>query len=519
MTANPEAYPPDAANAPPAWLVGSILLLLLAAAAVLRFHQIGAQSLWLDEYWALYLATARGDSAFERPLGVVLDPPPDCGFDNAPHWWNIWTGVDSQTHPPLYNLTLRGWVDLLGDSDTATHGLSALLSIAAVALIFYVLRPYGCWRALIAAGLMTFAPAQIYFAHETRPYALLMVTALLTARFALAIGRLGPSRWRIAGLACCSVLFALTHYLSAGALIGVGCFAEMRLNGPRRRAMIGTLLAALAIVTILWLPQFWRARRLVHIWGSEYHFEIDRNGGSALTGSLLARAPARLALAREDETYLRPQIWAPFFLLTFLAPLWSVHRRPEVAFWWLWTAGSLLFVAVFDVARHAVMLQNLRYIFVASPGIFALLATPFSIRPFLRWLPPALALVAVLMAGVQRFVQGEPRQPDLRTMAHVLHRAAGTRDLIVFIGRSDMPPVFYEIIFRHYAPDAANPIMLLVDAPEEAMLRQLSGRPRIWVLGYRQSRLGEMFPGWHIGPVIAGTIDQSLQRLTPPAAG
>jgi hypothetical protein len=31
--------------------------------------------------------------------------------------------------------------------------------------------------------------------------------------------------------------------------------------------------------------------------------------------------------------------------------------------------------------------------------------------------------------------------------------------------------------------------------------------------------LGEMFPGWRIGPRIGGAIEQSLQQLTPPAAG
>jgi hypothetical protein len=512
-----QQYPADA-SAPSRWMAGVILLLLLVAATVLRFHQIGRQSLWLDEFWTLYLATGRDQDAFDQPLGVVLDPPPDVGFAHAPHWWHIWNGIHSQTHPPLYHLMLRWWVDLFGSSDAATHGLSAVLSVAAVALLFDVLRFYGRRRALVAAGLMTFAPAQIYFAHETRPYALLMVTGLLTARFALTIVRLGPSRWRIIGLGCCAVLFALTHYLSAGALIGVGLFALILLRGPRRRAIVGTLLAALAIVTILWGPQFWEARRLVHLWGSERHYEVAPNGGPALTGSLLAQTPARLALAAEDEPSLSPQIWIPFFLLALLIPLWSVRRRPEVAFWWLWTVVSLLFVAGFDIARHAAMLENARYIFVASPGIFALVATPLPIRGLLRWMPPLFALCAVSVAGVQRFAQGEPRQQDWRTMAQLLHRAAGQRDLIVFVGSPFMPPVFYDIVFRHYAPDAANPILLLIDKPGDALLRQLSSRPRIWVLADLQNRLGELFPGWQIGPPIGGGIEQPLQQLTPPSA-
>src|ERR1700683_1671130 len=97
---------PPNADGPRTWLTTLILLALLAAGAVLRFHGIGAQSLWLDEYWAVYLSTARDDQAFDYPLNTVLGPAPATGFTNAPHWWHIWGGLDSATHPPFYYLVL-----------------------------------------------------------------------------------------------------------------------------------------------------------------------------------------------------------------------------------------------------------------------------------------------------------------------------------------------------------------------------------------------------------------------------
>lgn len=507
---------PPNADAPRTWLTALILLALLAAGALLRFHGIGAQSLWLDEYWAVYLSTARDDQAFDYPLNTVLDPPPATGFTNAPHWWHIWSGLDSATHPPFYYLVLRWWIDLLGDGDMATHALSALLSTAAIALMFEVLRPYGRWRALLAAGMMSFAPIQIYFAHETRPYALLMVTALLTAYFALRTMRQGPNRWRIGGLGICAVLFALTHYLAAGALIGVGIFAAIGLRNARRRAILATLAAALVVLIITWGPQFWRTRSLIHMWGTQYHFEVEPNGGPGLTASLLARAPARLALGAEDEIYPRPQHWLALCLLAFFVPLWNLRRRADLAFWWLWAAGSVIFVAVFDVARHAAMLQNARYIFVASPAIFALLATPLPIRGVLRWSTPALAFIAVLVAGAQRFAQGEPNQPDWRVMARLIQRCAGPHDLIAFIGTPQTPAIFYDIVFRHYAPDADNPILLLDETAPPSPIRGISGRPRIWVLAFGHSALGKLFPGWRAGRRVGGPIEQFLQALTPP---
>jgi len=510
------AQNPADADVPPGWGTALILLALLAVGAVLRFRQLGAQSLWLDEYWAVYLSTARDDQALADPLSTVLDPPPETGFARAPHWWHIWTGLDSATHPPFYYFVLRWWIDLLGDGDLATHALSAALSIAAIALMFEVLRPCGRWRALLAAGMTTFSPIQIYFAHETRPYALLMVTALLTAYFTLRIVRLGASRRRIAGLGICAVLFALTHYLAAGALIGVGIFAAIAFNNPQRRAIVATLAAALVVLVIIWGPQFWKTRSLIHMWGTQYHFEVDANGGSRLTTSLLARAPARLALGAEDDAYPRPRHWLPLCLLALLVPLWALRRSPDVSFWWLWVAGSLAFVAVFDLARHAAMLQNVRYICVASPGIFALLATPLPIRGLLRWSASALVFIAVLIAGVQRFAQGEPSQPDWREMARLIQRSAGPQDVIAFIGTPQTPPIFYDIIFRHYAPNAENPILLLDETAGRWRIDGLSGRPRIWVLAFAHSPLEKMFPGWREGPRIGGPIEQFLQSLTPP---
>jgi hypothetical protein len=82
-----------------------------------------------------------------------------------------------------------------------------------------------------------------------------------------------------------------------------------------------------------------------------------------------------------------------------------------------------------------------------------------------------------------------------------------------------MPPIYYDIIFRHYAPAATNPILLLEASPDPKLLNELSHRPHIWVLAFGRNRLGEMFPGWQIGPRIGGGIEQSLQQLTPPAAG
>jgi len=48
------------------WFHWLVLALLLAAEQVSGWDRIDKQSLWIDEYWALYLATGEAISSFKR---------------------------------------------------------------------------------------------------------------------------------------------------------------------------------------------------------------------------------------------------------------------------------------------------------------------------------------------------------------------------------------------------------------------------------------------------------------------
>src|ERR1700677_5141133 len=93
------------------WIHLVSIVIVLGAAAILRLHLLDKQSLWLDEYWAVYLATGReGGSVtgvFEAPRNVLLNPPVAAGFTSAPAAWHIWNGLTSVVHPPFYYLLLR----------------------------------------------------------------------------------------------------------------------------------------------------------------------------------------------------------------------------------------------------------------------------------------------------------------------------------------------------------------------------------------------------------------------------
>jgi hypothetical protein len=78
-----------------------LLLLIVVIAGVLRLHRITRENLWLNEFWALYFSTGRGDSIFQLPLNAIIPHAPAVEFVGAPPLWRIWNGIGSIAHPPL----------------------------------------------------------------------------------------------------------------------------------------------------------------------------------------------------------------------------------------------------------------------------------------------------------------------------------------------------------------------------------------------------------------------------------
>jgi uncharacterized membrane protein len=103
------------------------LLAVLALGAALRVHDIRADSLWLDEFFALENSTGRGFEHWRLPLGQVLEAPPTLtSLEGARPVWAIWSSLRGDTHPPLHFVLLRLWRDVLGEGDLAARSLSLL---------------------------------------------------------------------------------------------------------------------------------------------------------------------------------------------------------------------------------------------------------------------------------------------------------------------------------------------------------------------------------------------------------
>lgn len=230
------------------FLFTAVLILLLAAA--LRFHLIESQSFWNDE----------GNSArlSERSISLIIE------------------GTASDIHPPLYYLLLRGWRELLGDSEFSLRAMSAFIGLALAAATFSLgrrlLGSKNYPPALIAAFMVALNPALVYYSQETRMYELLAFLALISTLLLVkwlqsGYGRLVPA----AGYVILAAAGLYTHYFFPAVLVAQNLvfFSWLIYHGrgtggrtsasPSRKQLyqtLGSWLIMMLLVWALYLPWF-----------------------------------------------------------------------------------------------------------------------------------------------------------------------------------------------------------------------------------------------------------------------
>jgi hypothetical protein len=494
------------------WFHLLILILLLLIGGAMRSYRIDRESLSLDEYWALYLATGRGSELYEIPYGVIVDSPPKVSFMGAPPWWHIWTGLSSTTHPPLYHVILRWWIDLFGQDDGGIRALSCLFGLGTAAVLFdAVRRDAGPWPALIAAAMMIVATAQIGFSQTVRPYTMLTFFGAALCDALIALERRGPSAGNLAVLACTTAALALTHYFSAGAIVAAGLYAMISLKGRPRRAAITAMAVGLFIALAAWGPVFWKTR---HLYDAYQDFWRDPGAGIELSGRAIAQIPIRLLLDPSADWQWLTAL--PLAVLVYLVPLFRFRKQPRLLLWWLWILGTIGVVAAVDLVHYSTMIAVLRYVFLASPAVYAILAT--ILRGRLGVAVAGVMLLCAAVYGLARLQVGPEQAEDWRTMARLIDQTVGPHDLVAINGFYNTEPAFDYFVIAHYAGDWKRPVIFLMDAPDERTANELASQKRLWMVGHNaRADTARILPGWSIGAIRGVGKKNAVWLVTPPA--
>jgi uncharacterized membrane protein len=500
------------------WFHWAILGVLLVLAGLIRFDRIGQESLWPDEFWSsLYLATGRGNMVFDLPVGVLLDPPPHTTLRGAPSWPHIWTGLGSVVHPPLYMIVLRWWMDIFGESDTATRGFSAVMSLIGIIVLFdTVRRTSGPATGLIAAALMTLAISQIDQSQEARPYTFLALMGLLTCRAMLEIEWHGATAGRLVLLGAAVFATAMTHYFAAGALLGLGVYALLRFRGRTRMRVVVSMIVPVLLMIAAWFPWFWQQHGQLSGQG-EWSYNKAATVPMVLLRSLFVPAM---------HMYFTLS-WGLVIALAVIAyalPLVFLRRRPQLLIWWCWMVGTVVSVTLYDAVSHSWLIGYTKYTFILTPALYVLLAEPLPWPGWRGWVVPAILVASVAVYANERWRDGPGAREDWRSVALAANHAAPHDPLIFYPSAFWGSPAFWFMAFDHYVPDSQRPIMMLKGPADQSALRQLAKYPRVWLIGPDPLRDGgTILPGysgrWVKGYPLSGGVEEMVREFpaTSPA--
>ena len=213
------------------------LLGILGIAAVLRFVQLGHDSVWVDEAFSARVANLN--------LADLVQ-----------------AATSEDTNPPLYYLLLHGWITVFGDSEAALRSLSAVVGVLLVFVVFKLGERLSTARAgLVAALLAAVSEFLVHYSQEARVYSLLGLLSACSYYYLLDLLD-GWRPWRVAWyvLATTALLYAHTYGLFV--LLAQMTFAGVALLwrrewirglDPRR---LGFALVAPLVLAIPWFVVF-----------------------------------------------------------------------------------------------------------------------------------------------------------------------------------------------------------------------------------------------------------------------
>jgi mannosyltransferase len=147
--------------------------------------------------------------------------------------WSVSTSQDSWTglftrwllpydvHPPAYQLLLKAWMAIFGPSEISTRLMSFLFAALTMLSAALLTARRKLWSSLLFVAFIGCSPLFVFYAQETRSYAMALFLAMLVTGISLLL-RCKHLKWQndstgnspglIWSLYGASLLLSLTHY-------------------------------------------------------------------------------------------------------------------------------------------------------------------------------------------------------------------------------------------------------------------------------------------------------------------
>jgi mannosyltransferase len=470
------------------FLLGAILVV----AALLRLHNLSAQSLSIDEAFSWRLTRYS--------------------------WTEVIRRTAADVHPPLYYLLLKGWTSFVGDSVLSLRGLSVLLDLGGLLVLYGfvvdIARTSGIERddrergAAILVGLLATALVglnlfMVVHAREARMYPLGNLLAVGSG-WALwrAVHRRGNTgrAWALYAITAIALLY--THNYGLFTVAAQGLFAVGWLwRSGRQARRVAAVFFAVVLAYAPWVPVLLRQQTQV---AEEYWTQPLRVASAAASVEQLFHGDAEVPTPSAG-------LLAPVVVVAVVGLL-LFRRLPAPAYLAVLAATPF----VLGVAASMALGRNIligRCLAFALPFLLAGVAMETSRLPARAAFAVAAAGMAVSSLALQWDHWNRvdlPNRPGLRAAARAIKEGYRPGDLVAAVRfAGDM------ISLDYYTRGPFRPVVLMKDtepirhfncrsvigADEVLTASQLQKHPamRVWLIVTDVSRTRAPFArGWSL---------------------
>lgn len=345
---------------------------------------------------------------------------------------HIYHTLVAGNNPPLYEMFLHYWIKIFG-IDAVSVRLPSVIFSSLASGFWFLTALYGMnfWYALGSAFFFTFSTQYIYFSHEARAYALVLMLLAMSTYLLARIWNGEKSTIITFFAAIVSALCIYTHYL---AIIPVGLLSiYTAIKALKNKKLFIYLLALVVFIAPISLLISSRVKAIneIGLWG-------NRPVWTQLYGYLNIFLNGRITLAVVTICLL-------ITVFLFIIKREKIFIKNELLHIFIWgTIFSIGYISMFIISyRQPIFIE--RYVQVIMPFFFLSLCGLFSLLLSKIKLGRAFGLVVLLVFCVQaNMYPSNERNPEM-----VVNRSKE------YLSKSDdryiyIYPHWYGINFTYY---------------------------------------------------------------------
>jgi mannosyltransferase len=377
-------------------------VLVVVVGALLRFHNLGGESIWLDEA-----------QSWRQAHDSLVD---------------LFVRTAHDTYPPLHNLALFAVIKLIGDSEWSLRLPSAIFGVADIIALYWLgTMTFGRAAGLIGAILLAFSPFHLKYSQEARMYSLLSLSATLYAATCFHYLR-APSFWRAVWVSLAGLALVYSH--PYGTLNWIAIAVAFAAFFPATPAPPKTMLV-------------WGASNVIVAAGfMPWALILARHAQSIAAHGFWIQPPTAEFVSSELTTLLGGGVFAGVILIGVGLGIVGRPRR-DVAVLCVWIVGPVAIGIVASILSTPIFLS--RYEIGSLPPL--LLLSAFGWTKYVKdWRKASLltALIAVLS-----FVQLLRQNPyasakeDWRGVASFLEKREQAADCTLVVPKYLVVPLNY----------------------------------------------------------------------------